>query len=170
MTEILVACALVRQRSHSVDPVAKSRRTLLLACLSIFMAVIGTGPLCAETVLPNILLIMADDLGYSDLGCYGGEIQTPNLDDLAAGGIRFTQFYNTGRCWPTRASLMTGYYPTGSPRQASRNPERRPRTTTALNGAPSRETQGVWATAPITLENGTLTECRSLRDLTSPTT
>jgi arylsulfatase A-like enzyme len=60
---------------------------------------------------PNIILIMADDLGYSDLGCYGGEIQTPNLDSLAAGGLRFTQFYNTGRCWPTRASLLTGYYP-----------------------------------------------------------
>lgn len=60
---------------------------------------------------PNILLIMADDLGYSDLGCYGSEIQTPNLDALAAGGVRFTQFYNTGRCWPTRAALLTGYYP-----------------------------------------------------------
>jgi len=60
---------------------------------------------------PNILLIMADDLGFSDIGCYGGEIETPNLDRLAAGGIRFTQFYNTGRCWPTRASLLTGFYP-----------------------------------------------------------
>tara|TARA_R110002049_G_scaffold4601_5_gene32023 strand:+ start:40420 stop:42048 length:1629 start_codon:yes stop_codon:yes gene_type:complete len=59
---------------------------------------------------PNILLIMADDLGFSDLGCYGGEIETPNLDALAEGGVRFTQFYNTGRCWPTRASLLTGYY------------------------------------------------------------
>ncbi len=60
---------------------------------------------------PNILLIMADDLGFSDLGCYGGEIQTPHLDSLAEQGLRFTQFYNTGRCWPTRASLLTGYYP-----------------------------------------------------------
>lgn len=60
---------------------------------------------------PNILLIMADDLGYSDLGCYGGEIRTPNLDSLAASGLQFTQFYNTGRCWPTRAALLTGYYP-----------------------------------------------------------
>jgi arylsulfatase len=67
---------------------------------------------------PNILLIMADDLGYSDLGCYGGEIQTPNLDALAAGGLRFTQFYNTGRCWPTRASLLTGYYPQSVRRDA----------------------------------------------------
>ncbi|MCA9049507.1 MAG: arylsulfatase [Planctomycetaceae bacterium] len=53
---------------------------------------------------------MADDLGYSDLGCYGSEIDTPNLDQLASGGLRFSQFYNTARCWPTRAVLMTGYY------------------------------------------------------------
>ncbi|WP_198953788.1 sulfatase-like hydrolase/transferase [Rhodopirellula sp. MGV] len=59
---------------------------------------------------PNVLLILADDLGYSDLGCYGGEIQTPNLDSIAEQGLRFSQFYNTGRCWPTRGSLMTGYY------------------------------------------------------------
>ena len=59
---------------------------------------------------PNVVIILADDLGYSDLGCYGGEIDTPNLDALAAGGLRFTQFYNTARCWPTRAALLTGYY------------------------------------------------------------
>ena len=60
---------------------------------------------------PNIILIMADDMGYSDIGCYGGEVSTPNIDSLAANGIRFTQFYNTARCCPTRASLMTGLYP-----------------------------------------------------------
>mgnify|MGYP000471755253 CR=1 FL=1 len=60
---------------------------------------------------PNIVVILADDMGFSDLGCYGGEIPTPNLDRLAAGGLRFTQFYNTGRCCPTRASLLTGLYP-----------------------------------------------------------
>ena len=59
---------------------------------------------------PNILMILVDDMGYSDLGCYGSEIETPNLDNLAANGLRFTQFYNTGRCWPTRASILTGYY------------------------------------------------------------
>ncbi len=59
---------------------------------------------------PNFLLIIVDDMGYSDLGCYGGEIETPNLDHLASNGLRFTQFYNTGRCWPTRASILTGYY------------------------------------------------------------
>lgn len=60
---------------------------------------------------PNIILIMADDMGYSDLGCFGSEIQTPNIDALAKGGLRFTQFYNTARCCPTRASLLTGLYP-----------------------------------------------------------
>jgi arylsulfatase len=60
---------------------------------------------------PNVVLIMSDDMGYSDLGCFGGEIETPTLDRLAAGGLRFTQFYNTGRCCPTRASLLTGLYP-----------------------------------------------------------
>ena len=60
---------------------------------------------------PNIVLIMSDDMGYSDIGCYGGEIRTPNLDKLAAHGLRFSQFYNTSRCCPTRASLMTGLYP-----------------------------------------------------------
>ncbi|GAB3918516.1 arylsulfatase [Larkinella terrae] len=59
---------------------------------------------------PNIVLIMADDMGYSDLGCYGSEIPTPNLDQLASQGVRFTQFYNTARCCPTRASLMTGLF------------------------------------------------------------
>ena len=59
---------------------------------------------------PNVVFILADDLGFSDLGCYGGEIATPNLDALAAGGLRFTQFYNTARCWPSRAALLTGYY------------------------------------------------------------
>src|SRR5262245_20656835 len=64
----------------------------------------------AEPARPNILLIVADDLGFSDPGCYGGEIATPNLDALAKNGLRFTQFYNTARCWPTRAAILTGYY------------------------------------------------------------
>ena len=64
-----------------------------------------------ENKKPNILLILADDMGYSDIGSYGGEISTPNIDDLAKNGIRFTQFYNAARCCPTRASLMTGIYP-----------------------------------------------------------
>src|SRR5262245_58780325 len=60
---------------------------------------------------PNILLILADDLAFSDLGCYGGEIATPNLDRLAKDGLRFRQFYNCTRCCPSRASLLTGLYP-----------------------------------------------------------
>ena len=59
---------------------------------------------------PNILFIVADDLGFSDVGCYGGEIQTPNLDRLGASGLRFSQFYNTARCWSSRAVILTGYY------------------------------------------------------------
>src|SRR5512143_1708159 len=80
-------------------------RRFLLAC------VLGLPWLAHAAVKPNIMLILADDLGWSDLGCYGGEIRTPNLDVLAKGGLRFTQFYNTARCCPTRASLLTGLYP-----------------------------------------------------------
>jgi arylsulfatase A-like enzyme len=63
------------------------------------------------TSKPNIVLILNDDMGYSDIGCYGGEVETPNLDRLAANGIRFSQFYNTARCSPSRASLLTGLHP-----------------------------------------------------------
>lgn len=64
----------------------------------------------AITQPPNIVLIMADDMGYSDLGCYGSEINTPVLDSLAQSGLRFTQFYNTAKCFPSRASILTGLY------------------------------------------------------------
>jgi len=64
----------------------------------------------AEGKKPNFLVIMADDLGYSDIGCFGGEIHTPNLDLLAKNGLRFTQMYSTARCWPSRSCLLTGYY------------------------------------------------------------
>lgn len=57
---------------------------------------------------PNILLVMVDDMGYSDLGCYGGEIRTPTIDSLAQNGVKFARFYNCAQCCPTRASLMTG--------------------------------------------------------------
>lgn len=92
--------------------------------LTVFLLSHSTAELSADEILstnkpvsqtkpsgqPNFLLILADDLGYSDLGCYGSEIATPNLDALATGGIRYSQFYNTARCWPTRAALLTGYY------------------------------------------------------------
>ena len=76
--------------------------TLLLSTLAI-----GLPSYAAK---PNVVFILADDLGYSDIGSYGGDIDTPNLDSLAKNGLRFTQFYNTARCWPTRGALMTGYY------------------------------------------------------------
>src|SRR5687767_11516777 len=65
----------------------------------------------ARAARPNVVVILADDLGYSELGCYGSEIATPHLDRLAAGGVRFTQFYNQARCCPSRAALLTGRYP-----------------------------------------------------------
>lgn len=84
-------------------------RTTLGAAAGVGPALWSLGAVAATQ--PNIVLIMADDLGYSDLGCYGSEIATPNLDRLAAGGLRFTQFYNAARCCPSRAALMTGLYP-----------------------------------------------------------
>ena len=81
------------------------RRILLAIAATAVMTPFSTA------ATPNIVVILADDMGFSDLGCYGGEIATPNLDALAAGGLRFTQFYNTARCCPTRASLLTGLYP-----------------------------------------------------------
>ena len=74
------------------------------------LSVPAAGALAKPAKRPNIVLIMSDDMGFSDIGCYGGEISTPTLDKLAANGIRFTQFYNTARCCPTRASLMSGLY------------------------------------------------------------
>src|SRR5438105_6617384 len=81
------------------------RHFAFLVILNLFISLAGAAP------RPNIVIILADDMGFSDAGCYGSEIETPNLDRLAAHGIRFTQFYNTARCCPTRASLLTGLYP-----------------------------------------------------------
>ena len=89
------------------------RETLRMRYLFICLAVAWgfVQPLSAtERKQPNIVIIMADDMGFSDIGCYGSEINTPVLDKLAANGLRFTQFYNTSRCCPTRASLLTGMY------------------------------------------------------------
>ncbi len=79
--------------------------------LLLFLAVCLGARAASGDDRPNFLVIIADDMGFSDAGCYGGEIATPNLDALAARGLRFSQFYNTARCWPTRSALMTGYYP-----------------------------------------------------------
>ncbi|QDS93719.1 Arylsulfatase [Roseimaritima multifibrata] len=83
------------------------RRLLTLGLLALTVS----SSFADDRTPPNVLLVMVDDLGFSDLGCYGSEIETPHLDRLANAGIRYTQFYNTGRCWPTRASLLTGFYP-----------------------------------------------------------
>ena len=89
-------------------------RRFRFALLAMVVAVLfggGNGAWGAEERgKPNIVVILVDDMGFSDIGCYGSEIPTPNLDKLAAGGLRFTQFYNTGRCCPTRAALLTGLY------------------------------------------------------------
>ncbi len=78
------------------------------------LALFSHDSLQAAESRPNIILIMADDMGFSDIGCYGGEIQTPNLDRLAKEGLRFTQFYNNAKCTTTRASLLSGMYPRNS--------------------------------------------------------
>ena len=88
------------------------RKTMrFIASLCVTCLLTANLPKTHSAERPNILYILADDLGYSDLGCFGGEIDTPVLDGLAAGGIRLTQFYNTGRCCPSRASLLAGQYP-----------------------------------------------------------
>ena len=88
--------------------VAKTVPTFLLSLLC------SAGACCqlakGDPTRPNFIIVMVDDMGFSDLGCYGGEIETPHLDGMASRGLRFTQFYNTGRCCPTRASLLTGLY------------------------------------------------------------
>ncbi len=86
-----------------------TRRDLLL---NIGGAVVSWRAACspAPASKPNLLVILADDMGFSDAGCYSGEIATPNLDRLAASGLRFTQGYSTARCGPSRSGLLTGYY------------------------------------------------------------
>lgn len=84
--------------------------TPLLASILAGISLFGFS-VTAASQRPNIVVILVDDMGFSDIGCYGGEINTPNLDKLASGGVRFTQFHNTARCCPTRAALLTGLYP-----------------------------------------------------------
>jgi arylsulfatase A-like enzyme len=95
-----------RHLRHPITTLATSASLLVIPQL-----VIASLLIAESADRPNILLIMADDLGFSDLGCYGSEIETPHLDSLAAAGLRYSHFYNTGRCWPTRGALLTGYYP-----------------------------------------------------------
>jgi arylsulfatase A-like enzyme len=84
---------------------------LRMISLPVAMFLASIGSLASAAERPNIVVILVDDMGFSDIGCYGSEIPTPNIDALAANGVRFTQFYNTARCSPTRASLLTGLYP-----------------------------------------------------------
>src|ERR1700709_2013207 len=83
----------------------------LLLCAAACLSVRPVFAEAAPAKRPNIVIILCDDMGFSDIGCYGSEIHTPNLDSLASGGLRFTEFYNTARCCPSRASLLTGLYP-----------------------------------------------------------
>lgn len=83
---------------------------LLRAALCCFLFGVAACHAPAQIRKTNVVLFLADDMGFSDLGCYGGEVHTPNLDRLAREGLRFTQFYNTARCWPSRAAILTGYY------------------------------------------------------------
>src|SRR5215510_5298732 len=87
-------------------------RSAFFACQCLCWLGLATSADAAQSAgaRPNVVIILADDLGYSDLGCYGSEIATPHLDSLAKNGLRFTQFYNTARCWPTRGALLSGYY------------------------------------------------------------
>src|SRR5256885_15344566 len=87
-------------------------RTLRVVCVVAAGCIaLWIGACARAQTRPNVVIILADDMGFSDVGCYGGEIHTPNIDRLAAEGVRFTQFYNMARCCPTRAALMTGLYP-----------------------------------------------------------
>jgi arylsulfatase A-like enzyme len=88
-------------------------RFFSIMTMSVLCMLISCASISGETEYtskPNIILILSDDMGFSDLGCYGGEINTPHLDALAKDGIRYTEFYNTARCWTTRACLLTGLY------------------------------------------------------------
>ncbi|MEO7717041.1 MAG: arylsulfatase [Capsulimonas sp.] len=87
------------------------RSHLRLPIISILLFALAAPSQAAPEKKPNIVVILVDDMGYSDIGCYGGEIKTPNLDKLAGEGVRFTQFHNTARCCPSRAALLTGLYP-----------------------------------------------------------
>jgi arylsulfatase A-like enzyme len=87
------------------------RSILIIVLVGFVVGLIPTGCRIAKDAHPNLLMIMVDDMGYSDLGCYGGEIRTPNLDKLANKGIRFSNFSNCARCWPSRAAFLTGFYP-----------------------------------------------------------
>jgi arylsulfatase len=97
----------MRRRTESLGELLFQPPWWASAVFGLFFPLLATAALHPQ---PHIVVILADDMGWSDLGCHGSEIQTPNLDALARNGLRFSQFYNTGGCCPSRASLMTGLY------------------------------------------------------------
>lgn len=104
-------CMSLRHRSNpSLKFHFRARAVAYLLAITFSAAAVASEGTPAKSSHPNFLIFLADDMGFSDPGCYGGEIETPNLDALASAGVRYTQFYNTARCWPTRAALLTGYY------------------------------------------------------------
>ena len=106
----LAECPKLRQSSSMTRRLFQA--ALLFGCLLAITCGVTPAALGAQgRSRPNVIVILIDDMGWSDFGCYGSEIATPNIDALAKGGLRFTQFYNTARCSPTRASLLTGLYP-----------------------------------------------------------
>ena len=105
------------------QPEKKLLLTLCVLAITVFLFT-NRSAAAGKGTRPNVLLILADDMGFSDAGCYGGEIHTPSIDLLARGGLQFTQHYSTGRCWPSRAALLTGYYPQQVQRDSVRDIER----------------------------------------------
>ena len=101
---------MIHQRYRTWQAAMVIAACALLSCQSGLADQHATSPATSTGKRPNIVLIMADDLGFSDIGCYGSEIETPNLDELAEGGLRFSQFYNTAKCHSSRVSLLTGLY------------------------------------------------------------
>lgn len=102
---------MTKMRNSSIPAHLNAVRFLSFPLAGILMFPVMAEAQKSQTKKPNIMVILADDMGFSDIGCYGSEIKTPNIDRLAANGVRFTQFYNIARCSPSRASLLTGLYP-----------------------------------------------------------
>jgi arylsulfatase A-like enzyme len=138
-------------------------RFLPALLLLITLAPVKSSP--AAPARPNVVLILADDMGFSDVGCYGGEIRTPNIDRLAAEGVRFTQFYNMARCCPTRAALLTGLYPhqagvgamnqdLGKPAYRGELNDRCVTIAEALRGAYHTGMAGKWHLCHLTISSG----------------
>ena len=103
------------EKSARIQEIKKLMKSNLLSNLfkywfKLYFSILLFSLTSVFAVRPNIILIMADDLGFADLGCYGSEIQTPNLDRLAKNGLKFSQFYNTAKCHSSRVSLLTGLY------------------------------------------------------------